>query len=134
MHDTPGHGKSAYEIARARGYRFSEEQWLKSLRGQPGAPGEKGDRGERGPRGFDGAHGRNGVDGKDGRDGIDGKAGTDGRDGALPEPVPWTAKFERGINRLTQTIRIKSAQGERWRADVLRDATGIIDEVQFIPE
>lgn len=124
---------TAFQLARRRGYRYSEQRWLESLRGEPGPRGEKGDRGERGPRGFAGERGVDGRDGRDGRDGIDGKNGADGVDGTLPDPVPWKATFDRGPNRLTRSIRIVSADGVAWKADVQRDPTGLIAEVQFSP-
>lgn len=123
--------ESAYEIARRHGYRFSEEQWLKSL-GRAGDKGPRGERGDRGPRGLPGADGRNGIDGRDGRNGIDGKDGLNGLNGVLPEPVPWTGIWERDMNRMTTRIRVKSVQGA-WDAVITRDPTQAIQEVEFIP-
>jgi hypothetical protein len=83
-------GKSAYEIAVARGYKGTESEWLTSLNGadgtngKDGADGKNGIDGKDGKNGIDGKDGANGVDGKDGKDGVDGKNGTDGKDGYTP--------------------------------------------------
>ena len=121
---------TAFQIARRKGYRFSEQRWLESLKGERGERGEKGDRGDRGPRGF---AGENGINGRDGRDGIDGKNGVDGQDGRLPDPIPWTAVFERDANRLATKLHVKSADGAAWTGNVMRDPFGTIAEVEFIP-
>lgn len=44
-------GKSAYEIAIEDGYEGTEEEWLKSLKGEPGPKGDKGDKGDSGSSG-----------------------------------------------------------------------------------
>lgn len=126
--------ETAYEIARRHGYRFSEEQWLKSLQGA-GTPGTKGERGERGPRGLPGTDGKQGRDGQDGRDGIDGKNGLNGRDGAMPDPVPWTATIERDPQtKLAKAARILSSEGDRWEAQIVRaHPSAPFDEVRFVP-
>lgn len=49
---TPGSaGKSAYEIAKEKGFEGTEEEWLASLKGEDGKPGEPGSQGEPGEAG-----------------------------------------------------------------------------------
>ena len=131
--DQPDDALTAFQLARRKGYRFSEQRWLESLKGDRGDRGEKGDRGERGPRGLNGQNGIDGRHGRDGSNGIDGKAGRDGQDGTLPDPVPWTVAFERDLHRRTTTLRLKSADGDAWTGNVHRDLYGDIDEVEFVP-
>jgi hypothetical protein len=42
-------GKDAYSVAVKNGFSGSEEEWIKSLKGEQGPKGDKGDTGERGP-------------------------------------------------------------------------------------
>lgn len=53
-------GKSAYEIAKEKGFQGTEDEWLESIKG------DKGDAGAQGTAGKDGVDGNNGLDGKDG--------------------------------------------------------------------
>ena len=83
---TGNNGLSAYEIAKAGGYKGSEEEWIASLKGDPGAKGDSGVAGSAGCSAVEDSDGvkitcpdgnsftlRNGTDGKDGNDGyIDG--------------------------------------------------------------
>lgn len=47
-------GKSAYEIAKERGFTGTEQEWLASLKGNDGLPGKDGAQGIQGPPGKDG--------------------------------------------------------------------------------
>jgi hypothetical protein len=118
-------GESAYQVARRNGYRFSEARWLQSLQGAHGKDGAQGPRGEQGIPGPQGPPGRDGVDGRD---------GLDGEPGELPAPVPWTATFERDASRQVVRMRIQSADGQRWKAVVRRDAMGMVQDVSITPE
>ena len=131
--DQPNDALTAFQLARRKGYRFSEQRWLESLKGDRGEPGVKGDRGERGPRGLPGENGIDGRHGRDGSDGINGKDGRNGADGTLPDPVPWSAKFERGMNRLTNKVRMRSADGDEWVGNVQRDLYGDVAVIEFVP-
>ena len=126
--------ETAYQIARRHGYRFSEEQWLKSLQG-PAGKGEKGERGDRGPRGLNGADGKDGRDGRDGADGINGKDGRDGVDGELPLPEPWKGRVERDpVTKLANKVHIKSTSGEAWEGRFTRPHQHApFDEFEFVP-
>lgn len=81
-------GRTAFELARAAGFKGTESAWLKSLRGEKGDKGERGLRGERGergdlgPKGDTGERGLRGPAGGEGRFGSAGANGTDGTDGA----------------------------------------------------
>lgn len=93
-------GDSAYEIARRRGFRGSESEWLASLRGPPGPAGPPGPPGEvvgvvgeagppgaRGPRGATGPAGAPGERGTRGPRGLAGPAGPPGPPGPVgPRP------------------------------------------------
>ena len=47
-------GKSAYEIAKEKGFEGTEQEWLASLKGNDGLPGKDGAQGIQGPPGKDG--------------------------------------------------------------------------------
>lgn len=47
-------GKSAYEIAKEKGFEGTEQEWLSSLKGNDGLPGKDGTQGIQGPPGKDG--------------------------------------------------------------------------------
>lgn len=85
-------GLSAYEVAVRRGFRGSEVEWLKSLRGTDGKAGLRGPdgkQGERGPKGDKGERGDigpRGVQGEGGRWGPAGAAGPPGADGPPGPP------------------------------------------------
>lgn len=83
-------GKDAYSVAVKNGFSGSEEEWLKSLKGEQGPKGDegqqgpmgpqgpkgdKGDTGERGPQGVAGPQGPQGPEGERGRDGANGQDG-----------------------------------------------------------
>lgn len=89
-------GKDAYSVAVKNGFSGSEEEWLKSLKGEQGPKGDegqqgpmgpqgpkgdKGDTGERGPQGVAGPQGPQGPEGKRGRDGANGQDGLNGVNG-----------------------------------------------------
>lgn len=106
----PG-GKSAYEIAKEKGFHGDETAWLESLKGQPGAPGApgksayeiakakgyhddertwltelKGERGQVGPQGPAGPTGPQGPAGQPGTPGQPGATGIKG-DNGLPANI-----------------------------------------------
>lgn len=89
-------GKDAYSVAVKNGFSGSEEEWLKSLKGEQGPKGDegqqgpmgpqgpkgdKGDTGERGPQGVTGPQGPQGPEGERGRDGANGQDGLNGVNG-----------------------------------------------------
>ncbi|WP_264464772.1 collagen-like domain-containing protein [Acidaminococcus intestini] len=89
-------GKDAYSVAVKNGFSGSEEEWLKSLKGEQGPKGDegqqgpmgpqgpkgdKGDTGERGPQGVAGPQGPQGPEGERGRDGANGQDGLNGVNG-----------------------------------------------------
>lgn len=89
-------GKDAYGVAVKNGFSGSEEEWLKSLKGEQGPKGDegqqgpmgpqgpkgdKGDTGERGPQGVAGPQGPQGPEGERGRDGANGQDGLNGVNG-----------------------------------------------------
>lgn len=75
-------GRTAFDLARAAGFKGTESAWLKSLRGERGPKGEKGDRGERGERGVQGERGDVGERGLRGPSGGEGRFGSAGAPGA----------------------------------------------------
>jgi hypothetical protein len=89
-------GKSAYEIAKTRGFDGTEQEWLDSLKGEQGPQGiagPEGPQGERGPQGIQGEigpqgeqgpAGANGEQGPQGDPGIQGPPGVSGNDGVTP--------------------------------------------------
>lgn len=89
-------GKDAYSVAVKNGFSGSEEEWLKSLKGEQGPKGDegqqgpmgpqgpkgdKGDTGERGSQGVAGPQGPQGPEGERGRDGANGQDGLNGVNG-----------------------------------------------------
>lgn len=110
MHEgLPGlDGLSAYEIARAKGFNGTAQEWLASLKGEPGRDGKDGISVEPAevralveravaeiPRPQDGTNGRDGKDGKNGSRGLKGDTGPAGADASQPPRVPWQALFTR---------------------------------------
>lgn len=93
-------GLSAYELARAKGFPGTLDEWLASLKGKDGRDGEPGQSGRDGLDGKDGAPGADGRDGRDGKDGAPGPRGARGpagKDASPPAAVPWMASFEREL-------------------------------------
>lgn len=139
-------GLSAYEIARAKGYRGTVAAWLDSLKGPPGRDGKDGadvdpaevqSLVERAvaeiPRPRDGSDGRNGNDGERGLKGDQGAPGAD----AKPVPlVPWLADYERDPETdLTQKVTLKPAPSSglsQW-ALVPHRINGLIRTVSIFP-
>ena len=89
-------GRDAYSVAVKNGFSGSEEEWLKSLKGEQGPKGDegpqgpmgpqgpkgdKGDTGKRGPQGVAGPQGPQGPEGERGRDGANGQDGLNGVNG-----------------------------------------------------
>ncbi len=90
-------GDNAYKIALDNGFRGSQEEWLKSLKGEPGEPGKQGDPGKDGVDITEGgsayeiaqAHGFKGtreewlesLKGEPGKPGEPGRQGDPGEDG-----------------------------------------------------
>lgn len=134
-------GLSAYEIAVARGFRGTPDEWLASLRGADGADGRSVDRSdveamvqaavgaiERPRDGVDGKDGSEGKPGRDGHDGVIGKAAT-------PSPVAHLATFTRD-EETKQTIVMhvapKDGSGQAWNV-VPRFSDGVMFEAEIIP-
>ena len=65
-------GKDAYSVAVKNGFSGSEEEWLKSLKGEQGPKGDEGPQGPMGPQGPKGERGRDGANGQDGLNGVNG--------------------------------------------------------------
>ena len=65
-------GKDAYSVAVKNGFSGSEEEWLKSLKGEQGPKGDEGQQGPMGPQGPKGERGRDGANGQDGLNGVNG--------------------------------------------------------------
>lgn len=78
---------SAYDIARRRGFRGSEADWLASLRGLQGEAGETGPAGPPGPQGEPGPQGAPGEPGPQGPRGVPGPPGKDGLEGPPGPPA-----------------------------------------------
>ncbi len=97
-------GLSAYELAKATGYRGTLAEWLASLRGVPGAKGDPGRDGEPGARGDKGDPGDRGEKGDPGERGA---PGIDGKDGSAAPLVPWSALVERLQNKRVKRVRMK---------------------------
>lgn len=111
-------GKSAYEIAKEKGFQGDETAWLESLKGQPGPQGREGKsayevakakgypddertwltelKGERGPAG------PQGIQGPAGPTGPQGPAGQPGQPGATG------VKGDNGLNAVIQQIAVKA--------------------------
>ena len=111
-------GKSAYEIAKEKGFHGDEAAWLESLKGQPGPQGREGKsayevakakgypddertwltelKGERGPIG------PQGIQGPVGPTGPQGPAGQPGQPGATG------IKGDNGLNAVIQQITVKA--------------------------
>ena len=107
-------GLSAFEIAVARGFRGTADEWLASLKGADGALGRQGDVGPMGPqgeRGETGPAGRDGINGKDGARGPRGERGQAGKDATLPSPQSWSADLERDAQFLTKRMTVTRADG-----------------------
>ena len=79
-------GKSAYEIAKAGGYKGTEAEWLESLNGADGANGTDGKNGANGKSAYEiaKAGGYTGTEAEwlESLKGADGANGTDGKNGA----------------------------------------------------
>ena len=96
-------GESAYEIAVRNGFKGTEEEWLKSLKGQTGekgdtgAEGAKGDKGEDGDKGEKGEQGVPGEKRDPGEKGEPGAAGTPGNAGAPGTPGTDAAPIELNV-------------------------------------
>lgn len=146
-------GLSAYEIARASGFRGTPKEWLDSLRGEPG---QKGDRGEQGPMGEKGEPGEPGRDGADAdpeliraevakavadlpppKLGEKGDPGRPGKDAATPPAEPWSAAFAYGPEGLISRIDVsplEPAVGRQpWRITPVRDADGRAIQAKIVP-
>lgn len=75
-------GRTAFEVAKANGFKGGLSAWLTSLRGEVGPRGKQGERGERGLRGDQGLKGDVGERGMRGPAGGEGRFGTQGPPGA----------------------------------------------------
>lgn len=132
-------GLSAYEIAVAKGFKGSADEWIESLRGPRGEDGSDGGPGADG-KSVDPAEvealvrrtvdeiprPRDGIDGRDGRDGIDGK------DGAPAEAqLPTHGEFERDQRtKLTRRLLVYFPSAT-VSITPKRDDDGFMTEVTF---
>lgn len=97
-------GKDAYQIALSKGFRGTEQEWLKSLQGPKG---EKGDPGQKG---------------LDGRDGIDGKD-------AQPRPPQSYAFRFHSSGGLVYEIIAEGSDGRNYSFEIVRDENEVITDV-----
>ena len=87
--------KTAYDIAVDNGFTGTEEEWVKSIKGEPGEKGDTGEQGiqgiqgERGPQGIQGEKGDTGEQGIQGEKGEKGDKGDKG-DSVLASPKIYT--------------------------------------------
>jgi hypothetical protein len=127
-------GLSAYEIAKAKGFKGTADEWLESLRGAPGRDGVDGIDGKEGLPGPRGEPGPPGRDGRDGRDGIDGKDGRDGKDATRAPAVTHEAQFTRDDEGQTvlMTVAPKSGRGQRWNVIPVR-VNGYMESADIVP-
>lgn len=59
-------GRSAYQVAVDNGFKGTEREWLKSLKGEQGVQGEQGEQGVQGEQGEQGIQGERGERGEHG--------------------------------------------------------------------
>lgn len=78
-------GDSAYQIALNNGFIGTEQEWIKSLKGEQGIQGKQGVQGERGPKGDKGETGPQGIQGERGLQGEQGVQGPRGEQGIKGE-------------------------------------------------
>lgn len=114
-------GLSAYEIAVAKGFKGSSDEWFESLRGAPGRDGADGKDADPEqvkalvaeavaeiPKPKDGATGKKGDRGDVG---PRGEPGLDGKDAILPQAKPWSARFERNARLETERVVVTANDG-----------------------
>ena len=109
-------GQSAYEIAKALGFKGSARDWIESLRGargDQGPQGEKGDRGEQGPPG-QGIKGDRGDPGES----IKGDPGKDGEPGKPPPLVEWSAIVDRDESMEPVLVRMRPIDASSPGVDI----------------
>lgn len=152
-------GLSAFELAKAAGFKGDLKAWLASLRGEPGDKGLDGASAFEVARaaGFQGdvSQWLDSLKGRDGRDGADvdmetvrrqiaaavaqiplPKDGADGKDAVLPAPTAWLADYQDGADGLTERVVVKPVDPKfpTWLLLPTRRADGRIRRVQFLPQ
>ena len=79
--------KTAYDIAVDNGFTGTEEEWVKSIKGEPGEKGDTGEQGIQGEKGEKGEKGIQGEKGDTGEQGIQGEKGEKGEKGDKGDSV-----------------------------------------------
>lgn len=115
-------GRTAFELARAAGFKGTESAWLKSLKGDQGERGPRGLRGERGERGDLGPRGDKGEIGHRGPAGGEGRFGSAGPAGAAGAPGPAGPAGPAGAD---------GTPGSVWFTGVGAPAGGLGDDGDF---
>lgn len=120
-------GKSAYDMAVAKGFTGTQAEWMASLQGEQGTQGETGNTGERGETGHSGSKGEKGEAGEVGPIGPQGPAGEKGERG---ETGPKGETGERGEQGLIGPTGLRGIQGDRGeRGEIgLNGPRGLIGE------
>lgn len=101
-------GKSAYQHALDNGFVGTEQEWLKSLKGQKGDKGEPGDvgpQGLQGPQGLKGEQGIQGDRGPEGPKGAKGDPGIQGPEGPQGLQGPQGLKGDPGENATDSQVQ-----------------------------
>lgn len=113
-------GLSAYQIALRSGFKGTEGEWQKSLRGKDGLPGKGGAKGETGKRGPRGERGEPGTIGKAGERGPKGEQGPKGDRGPEGPTGPRPAHEWKGTE-----LRFEQSDGEWGRFVDLKGPPGL---------
>ena len=85
--------KTAYDIAVDNGFTGTEEEWVKSIKGEPGEKGDTGEQGIQGEKGDTGEQGIQGEKGDTGSQGIQGEKGEKGDKGDKGDSVLASPKI-----------------------------------------
>lgn len=112
-------GLSAYQIALRSGFKGTEGEWQKSLKGKDGLPGKDGAKGEPGKRGPRGERGEPGTIGKAGERGPQGEQGPKGDRGPEGPIGPRPAHEWKGTE-----LRFEQSDGEWGKFVDLKGPTG----------
>ncbi|UGL60465.1 tail fiber protein [Staphylococcus phage vB_SurM-PSU4] len=115
--------KTSYDIAVDNGFEGTEEEWVKSIKGEQGPQGPKGDKGEPGEKGDKGG---DGIDGEIGPQGPTGPMGPKGDKGNTGE------KGEKGNGSVNQTRLpqiLREQYFENLETPVVDSDNGIIEQI-----
>lgn len=115
--------KTSYDIAVDNGFEGTEEEWVKSIKGEQGPQGPKGDKGEPGEKGD---KGEDGIDGEIGPQGPTGPMGPKGDKGNTGE------KGEKGNGSVNQTRLpqiLREQYFENLEIPVVDSDNGIIEQI-----